>query len=158
MKLKAFFELIGAVVVCELAGIVGSVFTPAAIPTWYAALQKPALNPPGWIFGPVWVILYALMGVAAFLVWQKRGRKKTVRRALIIFGTQLIFNAAWSILFFGLHWPGAALADIILLWLGIVATIFVFAKISRPAAWLLVPYILWVSFAAYLNYAIFVLN
>jgi benzodiazapine receptor len=158
VRINNFFKLVIAIVVSELAGIIGSVFTISAIPTWYATLVKPALNPPAWVFGPVWTTLYALMGVATFLVWKKGWEKKEVKTALGIFGIQLVLNTLWSVIFFGLHSPGAALVDIIFLWLAILATIIAFAKISRPAAWLLVPYILWVSFAAYLNYAIWMLN
>ena len=158
MRINNFFKLVIAIVVSELAGVIGSIFTVAAIPTWYATLAKPALNPPAWVFGPVWTILYALMGVATFLIWRKGWEKKEVKTALGIFGIQLVLNTLWSVIFFGLHSPGTALIDIIFLWLAILATIIVFAKISRPAAWLLAPYILWVSFAVYLNYSIWMLN
>jgi benzodiazapine receptor len=158
VKLKSFFQLLFAIVVSELAGVVGSVFTVSAIPTWYAGLAKPAFNPPAWIFGPVWTTLYALMGIAAFLIWRAGSSRKDVKIALSVFGGQLILNALWSIIFFGLHAPGAAFAEIIVLWAAIAFTITVFFKISRPAAYLLAPYILWVSFAAYLNYAIWALQ
>ena len=153
-----WFKLVIAVVVAEFAGIIGSVFTISAIPTWYAMLAKPALNPPSWIFGPVWTMLYILMGIAAFLVWRKGWNSKGVKTALSLFGLQLVLNALWSIIFFGLHNPAWALVDIIAMWIVIVATIAVFARISRSAAWLLAPYIAWVSFALYLNYAIWRLN
>ena len=155
---SATFKLIIAIVVCQLAGVIGSIFTVSAIPTWYATLAKPALNPPSWVFGPVWTALYALMGIAAFLVWNQGWGRKDVRRALTVFGIQLVLNALWSIIFFGLHSPGWAFADIIALWLAIVWTMVLFYRISKPAMWLLVPYILWVSFATYLNYSIYVLN
>ena len=151
-------KLVAAIVVSELAGILGTVFTVSAIPTWYAILVKPALNPPSWIFGPVWTTLYALMGIAAFLVWKKGWDHKDVRKALAVFGLQLILNAVWSIIFFGLHSPLWALVDIALMWLAIVWTMILFYKISKPAMWLLVPYILWVTFASYLNYSIWILN
>ncbi len=158
MRVNNFFKLVIAIVVSELAGIIGSVFTISAIPTWYDGLVKPALNPPSWVFGPVWTALYALMGIAAFLIWRMGWERKEVKTALGVFGLQLSLNAIWSIIFFGLHSPGWALVNIILLWLAILGTIIVFYKISRPAAYLLVPYILWVSFASYLNYSIWVLN
>jgi len=158
MKLNNFFKLVIAIGISEMAGIIGSVFTISAIPNWYAGLVKPALNPPAWVFGPAWTTLYALMGIAAFLVWRNGWEKKAVKTALGVFGIQLFLNAVWSIIFFGLHNPGWALVDIILLWLAIVWTIAVFYKISKPAAYLLLPYILWVSFAAYLNYSIWMLN
>ena len=158
MKLNNFLKLVIAIAVSEAAGVIGSVFTISAIPNWYAGLVKPALNPPNWVFGPVWTTLYALMGIAAFLVWRNGCERKDVRVALGVFGIQLFLNAIWSIIFFGLQSPGGALVEIVFLWLAIVWTIVVFYKISRPAAWLLVPYILWVSFASYLNYSIWVLN
>ncbi|MDO8492994.1 MAG: TspO/MBR family protein [bacterium] len=157
------FKLIIAIAVSELAGIIGSVFTIPSVAGWYAGIVKPALNPPAWVFGPVWTTLFALMGIAAFLICSSYAeasadKKKGIKVALILFGIQLVLNTLWSIIFFGLHSPGGALVEIIFLWLAILATIIAFAKISRPAAWLLVPYILWVSFAMYLNYAIWSLN
>ena len=158
MKIKNTFKLIIAVVISELAGIIGLVFTTPSIPTWYVTLARPALNPPAWVFGPVWTTLFALMGIAAFLVWRKGLDRRDVKIALGIFIGQLVLNTLWSIIFFCLHNPGAAFVEIIFLWLAILATIVAFVKISKPAAWLLVPYILWVSFASYLNYSIWVLN
>ncbi len=163
MKINNTFKLIIAIVVSELAGIIGSVFTTPSIAGWYAGIVKPVLNPPAWVFGPVWTTLFALMGIAAFLVWSSyaeasEDKKKGIKVALILFSTQLVLNTLWSIIFFGLHSPGGALVEIMFLWLAILATIVVFYKISRPAAWLLVPYILWVSFAGYLNFAIWSLN
>ncbi len=147
-----------AIVVSEIPGIIVSIFTVSAISTWYATLAKPAFNPPNWIFGPVWTTLYFLMGVAAFLVWRRGLERKEVKIALGIFIAQLTLNAFWSIIFFGLRNPGVAFLEIIILWLAILATILFFYKISRPAAWLLFPYILWVSFAGYLNYSIWQLQ
>lgn len=144
--------------ICELAGLVGSVFTISAIPTWYVGLVKPALNPPSWVFGPVWTILYALMGVAAFLVWKQGWGRKDVKVALGFFGAQLAANTIWSIIFFGGRNPFYALIDIVVLWVLVLLTIVTFYRIAKPAAYLLVPYICWVSFATYLNYMIYVLN
>ncbi len=163
MKFNNFFKLIIAIVVSEAAGIIGSVFTMPSIAGWYAGIVKPALNPPAWVFGPVWTTLYALMGIAAWLVWKQwdQGNPSTklkVKIALAIFGLQLFLNAIWSIIFFGLQNPGWALIDIAALWLAIVWTMVVFYKISKPACYLLVPYLLWVSFASYLNYSIWMLN
>lgn len=158
MKINHVFKLIIAIAVAELAGAIGSVFTVSAIPNWYSTLVKPTLNPPSWVFGPVWTTLYALMGIAAFLVWKHGWERKEIKTALSVFGLQLFLNAIWSIIFFGLHSPGWALVDIIALWLAIVWTMIVFYKISKPAAYLLIPYILWVSFASYLNYSIWMLN
>jgi tryptophan-rich sensory protein len=158
MKKKDLLALTVAIVGSELAGILGSVFTASSVSTWYTTLERPALNPPGWVFGPVWTTLYALMGIAAYLVWKKGFGRKDVRVALGIFGVQLVLNTLWSILFFGMQNPGAAFIEIIFLWFAILATIIAFAKISKLAAWLLMPYILWVTFASYLNFSIWILN
>ena len=158
MKINNTLKLIIAVALSELAGIIGSVFTTPSIAGWYATLVRPALNPPAWVFGPVWTALYALMGVAAFLVWKKGLEHRDVKIALGIFLGQLVLNTLWSIIFFGLHDPGAAFVEIIFLWLAILATIVAFARISKPAAWLLVPYLAWVSFASYLNFMLWMLN
>jgi tryptophan-rich sensory protein len=158
MRINNFFKLVIAVVVCELAGIIGSVFTMPSIPNWYAGLAKPALNPPAWVFGPVWTTLFVLMGISAFLIWKRGLKRKDIKIALGIFVGQLALNTLWSIIFFGLHNPAGAFVDIVFLWFTILATIVVFSRISKSAAWLLVPYILWVGFAAYLNYAIWMLN
>lgn len=158
MTLPSSLKLLIAILLSQAAGIIGSVFTMSAIPTWYAALARPELSPPNWVFGPVWTTLYVLMGIAAFLVWRRGLERRDVKIALAIFIGQLALNTLWSIIFFGLKNPGAAFIEIIFLWLAILATIIAFAKISKPAAWLLAPYILWVSFAAYLNFAIWRLN
>lgn len=158
MKNHSWFKLAIAIAVCELSGIVGSLFTVSAVREWYPMLVRPSFAPPSWVFGPVWTTLFALMGVAAWLVWEKGVKRKNIRAALGIFIVQLVLNTTWSILFFGLHTPGGALIEIGFLWVAIVASIVAFAKISKPAAWLLAPYILWVSFAAYLNYAFWMLN
>jgi len=158
MKMKNIFKMIFAVVVCELAGVVGSVFTVPSIAAWYANLAKPNFAPPSWIFAPVWTTLFALMGVSAFLIWKRGLEGKGVKIALGIFIGQLVLNVLWSIIFFGLRNPFGAFVEIIFLWLAILATISAFSKISKLAAWLLVPYILWVSFAAYLNFAVWNLN
>lgn len=142
----------------QVAGLIGSLFTISAIPLWYASLVKPSLNPPAWIFGPVWTLLYFFMGVSAFLIWQNGYAQKRIKSALGVFAVQLILNALWSVLFFGLHNPGMAFVEIIILWVSILATIIIFQGISKPAALLLMPYILWVSFATYLNYSIWILN
>lgn len=153
--LKNWPAFLGFIALSEAAGIIGSIFTAPSIAGWYATLIKPEIAPPNWIFGPVWTTLFLLMGIAAFLVWRT---KKNSKIALGIFGVQLILNVLWSFLFFGLQSPGAALVEIVLLWLSIAATIWAFAKISKPAAWLLVPYIAWVSFAGYLNFLLWSLN
>lgn len=146
------------VAACELVGGIGALFTAPSIGGWYAGLNKAGLNPPGWVFGPVWTILFALMGVAAALVWAKGIKNKAVVLALKFFVFQLALNALWSILFFGLHAPSLALLDIVVLWLAIILTTWRFWKICRPAGRLMLPYLLWVSFAIYLNYSVVVLN
>lgn len=164
MKFNKISKLIIAIIVPQLAGGIGSLFTMPSIPTWYANLVKPAINPPAWVFAPVWTTLFLLMGVAAFLVWSSDAKasegkeKKVIKIALILFIVQLALNVIWSIIFFSLHSPGGAFIEIIFLWLAILATIIAFAKISKLAAWLLVPYILWVSFATYLNFFLWHLN
>ena len=155
MKLD-YSKLLPAVVICQLAGIIGSIFTMEAIPTWYATLVKPSFVPPNWLFAPVWTALYLMMGVALYFVVLKKG--KAVDLAVKIFGVQLSLNILWSFIFFGQRNPMLAFFEIILLWLAILLTIVKFDKVSRPAALLMVPYLLWVTFAAYLNYSIWLLN
>lgn len=151
-------KLFSAIAIAELAGIVGAIFTTPNISTWYATLAKPPINPPSWVFGPVWTILYALMGISAYLIWERGYKRKEVRAGLYIFAVQLGLNTLWSILFFGFRNPGLAFVEIIILWLAIIATMATFSKSSRVAAWLLVPYLAWVTFATYLNYSIWILN
>ncbi|MBI5046044.1 MAG: tryptophan-rich sensory protein [Candidatus Niyogibacteria bacterium] len=161
-----FVKFSAAIMVSELSGALGSAFAGPVTSDWYAGLVKPAFTPSDWIFGPVWITFYALMGAAAFLVW-KRGFSRhkedatiwhKTKVALAAFGIQLVFNALWSILFFGLQSPFWALADVAILWLSIVWMIWAFDRVYRFAAALMLPYLFWVSFAAYLNYAIWMLN
>lgn len=141
------------------AALIGSLFTTNhAISNWYANLNRPSFNPPDWLFAPVWTTLYALMAVAAFLVWQKGLKNNAVRIALAFFLLQLFLNALWTPLFFGAKMVLLALVEIVLLWLAILVTIFTFARVSTLAACLLLPYIAWTSFAAILNAAIYLLN
>ncbi|MES2060024.1 MAG: TspO/MBR family protein [Patescibacteria group bacterium] len=158
MSRKSFWELALAILVCEFAGAIGTVFTASQIPMWYAGLVKPSFNPPSWIFGPVWTLLYALMGIAVFIVAKRGTHNLKVRSALEIFCIQLFLNIIWSPIFFGLHSPSLALITIVFMWFAILGTIVSFAKVSTRAASLLIPYILWVSFATYLNYSIWILN
>ena len=153
LKALAFFILISLA-----AGAIGGFFTASAIPGWYAGLAKPDFSPPNWVFGPVWTLLYVLMGIAAYLIWEKGMAKKNVKGALDLFFGQLTLNLAWSIIFFGLRSPLFAFACIVFLWIAIVLTIRSFHAIDRRAAYLLAPYILWVSFAAVLNLSIALLN
>lgn len=151
---KTLPSLCGWVLLCFAAATPGALWPPGE---WFAALQKPAWNPPGWIFGPVWSALYTLMAVAAWLVW-RRGGFAAQGRPLGAFLAQLALNALWTPLFFGRHWPGAAFAEILLLWLAIAWTIAQFWRVQRAAAWLLAPYLAWVSFAAVLNGTLWRLN
>ena len=145
--------------VCFGVAAGGAMFTrPATLSDWYAQLQKPSINPPSWVFGPVWTVLYFLMALAAFLVWDKGVATPCVKTALASFAVQLALNAAWTPLFFGLHLIGWALADIIVLLAAIAATILAFKKVSRPAAVLLIPYLVWVVFATVLNARLYQLN
>jgi len=158
MTINNSFKFIFAIAISQAAGIIGSIFTVSAIQTWYTDLIKPVFNPPNWLFAPVWTILYFLMGIAAYLIWKEGLNKKEVRLALGLFLIQLMLNALWSMIFFGLQNPSWAFAEIIILWLAILATLMSFIRISKTAAWLLSPYFLWVNFAAYLNCAIWLLN
>jgi tryptophan-rich sensory protein len=158
MKSTDRLKLATSLIVCQLAGLLGSLFTAPAIPTWYQTLNKPSFTPPSWLFAPVWIGLYLLVGISLFLVWKKKEQDLRVNEALMIFFIQLILNAFWSIAFFGLRSPLLGLVDIIFLWMGILLTIQKFFKISRNGALLLLPYLLWVSFAALLNFSLWVLN
>ena len=151
-------KLAASIMFCLFAGLVGSFFTSPAIPGWFATLVKPAFSPPNWIFAPVWTILFVLMGISMYLVWNKGLQNRDVRISLFIFDIQLVLNVLWSFLFFGLRSPFYAFVEIIILWVVIAFTIQNFLKISRTAELLLVPYILWVSFAAILNFYIWNLN
>lgn len=145
------------VLVCfGIAGL-GSIATASSIGQWYAELRKPAWTPPGWIFGPVWTALYAAMAVAAWLVWVRVGWP-AAKGALGLFALQLILNAGWSWLFFGLRNPGAAAIEIVVLWVSILLTLLAFWRAAPPAGWLMVPYLAWVTFATALNIAIWKLN
>ncbi len=158
MKANKILKLVVSILICQGAGFIGSLFTSPAISTWYAQLEKPSFNPPNWIFAPVWTILFLLMGVSLYLVWSKGLQEKKTKTALLIFACQLILNIFWSILFFGLKSPLYAFFEIIVLWLLILFTIISFYRVSKTSAYLLLPYILWVSFAAVLNLSILTLN
>lgn len=156
MKKQTFLKLLFSLLICQLAGIIGSIFTAPAIATWYTHLNRPSFTPPSWLFGPVWIILYVLMGLALFLIWKRDDKKSN--KAVDFFLIHLAVNALWSVLFFGLKSPYLALLDIIILWLMIIMLIAWFLQLKKAAAWLLIPYLLWVSFALLLNYNIWILN
>ena len=153
----ATLALIGWLALCFAVGIVASIFAAPAIPTWYAALHKPPLNPPNQAFGPIWTVLYTLMAVSAWIVWKTRP-SSCRRRGLHLFCIQLGLNFLWPWIFFGTHQMLTALFDLAALWAAILITILTFRKMSTTAAWLLVPYLAWVTFAGYLNFAIWRLN
>ncbi len=143
--------------VCFAAAAVGGIATRPSLEGWYSALAKPSWTPPGWLFGPVWTVLYACMALAAWLVWRTRGLAGA-KRELALFAVQLALNVAWSWLFFGLRSPGLAFADIVLLLAAIAATTAAFGKVSTTAGLLFVPYLGWVAFAGVLNFAIWRMN
>lgn len=154
---KTITRLINSLVICQLAGLVGAVFTTPAIPSWYANLNKPPFNPPNWVFGPVWTTLYLLMGISLFLVIGKE-TKVDKKQAYFCFAAQLVLNTFWSVVFFGWQQPLAAFLVILVLLTLIILTTIQFYKIAKPAAYLFIPYILWVSFATILNLSIVALN
>jgi len=157
-KSRDIAGLIAAIFVCELAGLIGSIFTTPAIPTWYASLKKPSFNPPSWVFAPVWVTLYALMGISFFLVSRKGLSLPEIKRAVSLFGIQLALNVLWSIVFFGIQSLLYGFIVIVLLLVALLATIMVFHRISKAAGILLLPYFLWGTFATILNLSILFLN
>lgn len=179
--MKNIIKLLFSVLICELAGGIGSIFTAPAIKTWYIDLQKPFFNPPNWLFAPVWTLLFLFMGISLYLVWKKNfsvevslneAAKKTwnpisaklwngnwrEENAVLIFILQLVLNVLWSLIFFGLKMPGLAFFEILMLWFAILYTIVNFYRISKNSAYLLLPYLFWVSFAAILNFAVWRLN
>jgi translocator protein len=158
IRLTEILKILICIIICESAGVIGSIFTTPAIPGWYAALVKPSFTPPNWVFAPVWTSLYLLMGISAFLVWRKSLDNHLLNSGLRIFILQLILNTLWSFLFFGLKSPLLGLIEIVLLWVAIILAILSFFRVSKVAGILLLPYILWVSFAAILNFSIWRLN
>lgn len=156
--MKPITKLICSIAFCLLTGLLGSLVTADSVSTWYAELTRPSFTPPDWTFGVVWPILYVMMGISAFLVWNKGIGQKKVRIALSIFAFHLLLNGLWTPIFFGLNMLLLALIEIIMLWAALLTTILYFRKISKPAALLLLPYLLWLSFAVILNAAFWLLN
>jgi len=169
------------IIICEFAGVIGSIFTMPSIGNWYKDLEKPFFNPPNWIFAPVWTLLFLLMGTAFYLVWQEKwviknsieilnniknyswikkflDRISTKEGVILIFFVQLFLNILWSFIFFGLHRTGFAFLELLVLWVAILLTIISFYRISKKAAYMLYPYIFWVSFAGVLNFMLWFLN
>jgi benzodiazapine receptor len=151
-------KLVICLAICIGSGLAGSIFTRDSISSWYTYLQKPVFTPPNWLFAPVWFLLYTLMGIAVFLVWRKGLKQFQVRESIVIFAIQLLLNAGWSYAFFGLKSPGTGLIVIVPLWTAILLTIINFFRVSRLAAYLLIPYIIWVSFATVLTFSIYLMN
>lgn len=151
-----YFKIFICIAICLTLGLLSGFSTVDEIANWYRFIYKPSWNPPNWIFGPMWTTLYILMGIAVALIWQSSHQPK--KRAIILFIIQFIFNLAWSFIFFNLHAIGWALAEILMMLLFIMLTIVSFYKINKTAAFLLIPYLLWVSFATVLNGSIWYLN
>jgi len=166
MKIKNVILLIGSIIISQMAGIIGAFATVSSVSGWYLTLEKPFFNPPSWVFGPVWTILYTMMGIAFFLILLKKFEEKSKKKkkyknldySIKLFLIHLVFNTAWSLVFFGAKNLGLALVVIMVLWTMIVCLIKNFYKINKWAAYLLVPYLLWVSFASLLNLSLFILN
>lgn len=153
-----YFVLVLSILAAQAAGGIGSIFTFSAITDWYLYLNKPFFSPPNWVFGPVWTLLYTLMGISAYLVWRKYQFGKKSRAFWHVYATQLVLNALWSILFFGLKLTGLALVEILAMWYFIARSIQEGKKLSPWSAYLLYPYLAWVTFASFLNLAIWLLN
>jgi len=150
-----YWKLLLSILICQSAGVIGSFFT---VSTWYLTLNKPFFNPPSWIFSPVWITLYLMMGISLYLIWNRQFKPRQTKIAVTIFGVQLVLNSLWSVIFFGFKLPLLAFVEIIFLWVAILTTIIYFYRISKPASYLLIPYLLWVSFAAVLNFSLVYLN
>jgi len=158
MEKGDLFRLILSIIICQMAGVIGSIFTASSVASWYPTIVKPPFTPPGFYIGLIWIVLFALMGVSLFLIWRDSSGDLATRNALYLFIAQLIFNILWSAAFFGMRSSISGLVVIAILWILILITIIKFLPINRTAALLLIPYIIWVSFAAYLNYSIWRLN
>ena len=157
--MSKYLRIIYCVAICLVVGYLSSITTQSSINTWYPTLIKPSFNPPNWLFAPVWTLLFIMMGVAAGMIWnQLENQKELVKKALLFFTVQLLLNALWSYLFFGLNNVLLALIEIVLLWLIIYETFYIFKKIDKKAAYLFIPYLIWVGFAAILNGSIYYLN
>jgi translocator protein len=152
------FKLVISIAIPVAVGSISGFFTISGVESWYQTIVKPSWNPPNWIFGPVWTTLYIMMGVALYLVWKSDSSGMLKKTAIALFSVQLVLNFFWSFIFFNQHQVSWALVEIIAMWIFILLTIFAFANVSKTAAWLLVPYIAWVSFATILNYTIWQLN
>ena len=153
-----WIKILVSIIAIEVLGGLGAAITSSQITEWYVVLQKPPGTPPNWVFGPVWVSLYALIGLSFAIIWHRAESGATKRSAMLWFGFQLLLNIVWTPVFFGAHWMLLALVVIVALWGAIVVTISHFRRLQAPAAILLVPYLLWVSYATYLNAGYWLLN
>jgi len=151
-------KLVAAIIICQGTGLLAGLATASSVSSWYTTLDKPGFTPPNWLFAPVWTTLYFLMAIAAYLIWQKGIKTHGIKNALLVFLLQLLLNGLWSIFFFGLRSPILGLIDILALIIVLILTIVKFYKIHKVAAYLLVPYLVWVLYATALNVAIVVLN
>ena len=157
--MSKYLRIIYCVAICLVVGYLSSITTQSSMNTWYPTLIKPSFNPPNWLFAPVWTLLFIMMGIAAGMIWnQLENQRELVKKALLFFTVQLLLNALWSYLFFGLNNVLLALIEVILLWLVIYETFHIFRKIDKKAAYLFIPYLIWVAFAAILNGSIYYLN
>jgi len=157
MKINNLWRLLLSLAISLSAGVLGSLFTTPAVQSWYLTINRPIWIPPSWLFGPVWTSLFIMMGVALYLVWSTKMSNK-VRMSLRLFASQLVLNILWSVIFFGMGNFWLAFGEILVLWIFILMTMVSFGKVSRAASWLMVPYLLWVTFASYLNFTIASLN
>lgn len=156
---EKIIKLLASIFICLAAGAIGATSTVNSVNSWYTTLIKPSFSPPNWIFGPVWTTLFIMMGIAFFLVWVYGEKKNKLRKpALILFLVHLVFNTLWSIFFFGMQSPLLGFIDIVILWLMIATLAYLFYQVKKPAAYLMLPYLLWVSFASVLNFSILMLN
>ena len=158
MEKNELYRLILSIIICQMAGVIGSIFTAGSVTSWYPTLVKPSFSPPGFYIGLIWIVLFTLMGISLFLIWRETPSNPAARIALYFFAVQLIVNVLWSVAFFGMRSPISGLVVIAFLWVLILITIIKFWPINRTAALLLIPYIVWVSIAAYLNFSIWRLN
>ncbi|MEO0052595.1 MAG: TspO/MBR family protein [candidate division WOR-3 bacterium] len=150
-------KLLGSIVLPLIIGFAGSMFTRPSVDSWFATLKKPIFAPPNWLFAPAWTLLYIMMGIAFYLIWQQ-GYSVQLRLAFAVYALQLILNLLWSLFFFGLHSPLLGFADIVILWIVVLINIILFYRLRRAAGLLLIPYILWLTFASVLNLSIVLLN
>lgn len=158
VTIQSYPKLAAAILFCVIAGSLGSLVTITGPGSWYSTLQKPFFTPPNWLFAPMWITLFVLMGIALYLIWESGTERREVTLALGIFGLQFLLNVLWSFLFFGLESPLLGFIDILLLWVMILATILAFYRVRKSAAYFLIPYIAWVTLASALNGAIYFMN